>query len=333
MNRYLLLMLLSFLGNLLFGQKNIDSLTYEKAIDEFNFDNTLVLIGEAHEVEGTYGLETFILSDLLSKGYEHIIYEGGVSEAILLNEYLETGNEAVLDYTRARGKHYRNYMKSLFNLKLKFPSFTITGVDFERAVCLEKVFSNWFVNYNDNNEMLLDLIQITGKTKPKKVKEIILRVRASWNENVEIYREVLGSNLKLFRAIIFNPVFQADFGMSSKKRDEAIHNHLKAFDQLYLSKSVVIFGSNHFTNPDYFWSAYAPSLKDKLNCVLILLAYQNCNNLMKNGKKYSSVEPLSNFFLSNYKVETAIRFEVVKDSEISPLDTNNKFIIAKLINQ
>lgn len=204
----------------------------------------MIVIGEAHEVEGTYGLEVFIIEDMMTKGYQYILYEGGISEVLLLNEYLSTGNEEVLDYTRARGVHYGNYMKSIYTLKKKYPKLTIKGVDFERAVCLGKVFSQWFSDIDDDS-IVAELINIYGKTKPKKVKEIILNVREDLLVNELPYRELLGSNFDLLRDIILNPVFQADFGLSSKKRDEAIKNPLQSLDLaiLFLVATILPIGT------------------------------------------------------------------------------------------
>lgn len=66
---------------------------------------------------------------------------------------------------------------------------------------------------------------------------------------------------------------------------------------------------------------------------MILMAYKDCGNLMRKGKLYSSVEPLSKYLANSENDLSRIKFSIQNDQEISPIDPASRFIIAELIKQ
>lgn len=330
--KYLLLFLLFSIN--LISQTNLDDSGFKAAINNIEAEGSFVLIGEAHEVAGTYETEAFIIQDLSKKGYNTFFYEGGNSEAFILNEYLETGDESVLNFTRAGGGNYKKFIKALKVVKESNPDFNIVGLDFERSICLEYVFKKWFANIQNPklDPILKKLKKIKKKTSPKKVKEIILEVKSEFHLYEKELNAVLKEHTASLKAIIFNPVFQADFGLSSKKRDEAILENLLHKDIAQLKKSILIFGSNHFTNQKHFWPKFQEATKEKLDCLLILFAYKDCENYMRK-KKYSSEKPLINYIQMDEAKTSKVSFHLEEDKEMRIVEKNNKLLIAKLIKQ
>jgi len=316
------------------SQNNIDKFGFNRAVKDFQMKETLVILGEAHEVAGTYILESFIVEEFAKKGYTTLIIEGGNSEAIILNEYLRTGNESILEYTRARGGDYRRLLtkiKTLININL---NLEIIGVDFERARCLEYLFSIWFNNITNPKlkAVISSLQSINSKTSPKKIKKIILKVKKDYGKYEIAFKKELGKNSEQLFKIIHNPCFEADYGMSSRKRDKSILQNLMNINTEKLKKSILIFGSNHFTHKKHFWPAFANSKASEIECLLILFSYKNCTNFTQNNK-YNSTEPLSIYVENDDPEKCKISFELVKNTKLSLSEKENRMIIVKLINQ
>lgn len=333
MNKVTLLVLVVFLIQFkLSGQENTAPLLLPEVINSFNSDNSLIMIGEAHDVAGTYELELAIIAHFVRKGHRTILFEGGVSEAIILNEYLETGNEELLEFTRARGEYYRKFIKGI---KERNAEVRLQGVDFERSVCLEFVFNQWFAAIKQPalRELKNHLVKIKGRTSAKRVKEVLQEALPMYERSEEALRAELGqSRFALLGDILRNPVYQADFGLSSKKRDEAILENLLNLPIQTLEQSILIFGSNHFTEGKHFWKQFSAARAGAIDGILILFAYQNCTNYLRKGK-YTSVKPLADFLRPSEPEEPAIDFEVVSHEEFGRLNTKGKMVIAKLINQ
>ena len=99
------------------SQTNIDTLRFDKTLQEFDQNNSMIVIGESHGVAGTYELQNQIIKTFVKRGHSTIILEAGISEVTLLNEYLVTGNEEILEYTRASNKQYKElcFLSLLFH--------------------------------------------------------------------------------------------------------------------------------------------------------------------------------------------------------------------------
>lgn len=333
MKRLIGLFTFILIKGILIGQVKIDEKSFEKAIGNFEIENSLLIIGEAHEVKGTYTTELYLIKELIEKGKTTIILEGGKSEALIYNEYLETGNEDLLKLTRAGGENYRRLIKGI-ELLSKNKEIKFAGVDFERSICLEYVFNKWFTNI-ENQELLEiknELLSISHKTNPKKLKNRILKIRSTYYKYEKELTKELGEESKKLKAIIFNPVFQSDYGLSSKKRDEEITKNILAIEKEELEKSILIFGSNHFTDQNHFGYKIGEKLKGKIGSVNILFAYKNCTNYLKKNN-YTSEEPLYNYIKNELKEEPKISFKIENDKLIAPLDKENRFILAKILNQ
>ncbi len=310
------------------GQINIDTLSFINSFKAIHQANTLIAIGEGHQVKNTYQTEYFIISQVLPKGYQNILIEGGVSEAIILNEYLKTGDESLLFNTRARGEHYKKFIQSLYQLHQAQGPIHFIGVDFERSPCLAYLFQEWFQAIDDPSlsKPIKELRSIQESTSAKKMKKIILSVKDEYDTYEQAFQEALGPKAGLLKSILFNPVFYADFGVTSKKRDEGIAKNLLALDKSVLNQSILIFGSNHFTNSKYFWTAFKQEYPAQTT--LLTFAYKNCSNLIKD-KPYNSVSPLLQYVEKETTQDSLIQFELIENATFHQAPS----IIVQLLNQ
>ncbi len=143
-------------------------------------------------------------------------------------------------------KNYREYIKKVREISRSYKDIQIKGVDFERSVCLEQVFNKWFKDINNPNlkKPISELNKINEFTSAKKVKKILLTVRKDFHLYQADFEKVLKKDAALLKKIIFNPVFEADYGFSSEKRDENITKNLLKFSREELKESVLILLKN-----------------------------------------------------------------------------------------
>lgn len=330
-------------SQLLFGQINLDTSSFSNTLEHFNIKESFVLIGEAHEVKGCYSTELFIINRLLKQSKNTLIIEAGISEACILNEYLNTGDEELLNHTRARGEHYKKFIQGIYTLHQEHP-IKFIGVDFERSICVAYVLNYWFVNID--NEKLIPLkeklLSINENTNAKKLKQLFLEIQSNFGTyEIELQNE-LGKNAKHLKDIIFNPTFGADYNFSSTKRDQHICQNIISIEKEQLKKSILIFGSNHFTNEKHFGYELKDQLATEIDPLLILLAFKNCKNFLKK-KNYTSTEPLLSIMnnldhskdqeFDNLAGNAIINFSVAKDERVEPRSKMNTFIFTKIINQ
>lgn len=332
MKKWILLLVLSCFPSKSYSQNVIDTIEFSKVAKSIDLEQSLLVIGEAHEVKGTYQTELYLLEQFLQKSTKTIILEAGISEVEIFKEYFLTGDERLLENTRARSENYRRFIDGLKNLSEKY-KFDLLGVDFERSVCLEYVLKKWLLNIE--NEALDDLkntlLSINQTTSSKKVKKIFLRLRNEFNLYEYELQKELGENASKIKAIVFNPVFQADFGLSSKKRDEQILENLFSIPLENLENSVLIFGSNHFTNEKHFGSKFGNELHGELTCTYFMFAYKNCTNYLRKGF-YDSGKPLSNFMSYSDASGPNISFRLHSYKTIAPLAKDHQFVLVELSN-
>lgn len=335
MKRFVLLPFMTLLcfANKLTAQSTIDAQSFENATAKMELENSFVVIGEAHEVKGTNEAELFILEALYEKGYRTVLIEGGLSEALILNRYLASKDLSLLNNTRAKGANYRALINGISELD-KEGNMKFEGIDFERGICLQFMFDQWFGKLSSPalDDFVQPLIRIKPNTAPKKIKSILLDAKAKYNEYEAQLKTALGSEAAYLKRIIFNPVFQADFGVSTKKRDLSIAENLLR-NQASLENTVLITGSNHLTNKNNFWLTFEAERKENMNTRVFILAYKNCKNFMKKSEKYNSAKPLRGFLEASSASDSKIEFDLKKTAFLSPKNDPVDFILVKILNQ
>ena len=56
-----------------FAQTNLDTLSFSTILARDSAMNIPVLIGEAHEVKGTYEVEAYMIEELVKRGNTHLV--------------------------------------------------------------------------------------------------------------------------------------------------------------------------------------------------------------------------------------------------------------------
>lgn len=320
--------------SLSFAQTGIDTTSFYAVMETAGNFPQPVFIAEAHEVAGTYETEIFILEACLQKGNTNLILECGHAEAAILNEYLKTGEEGILYYTRARGAGYLEFMRSIRTLYLNNPALHIQGIDFERTACLHFLFQRWFSGIQDTpiDDVIQQLNSIDEHTSPKQVKKIFLNIRSNYSNYEVTFDSLLQENAAIFKQIIFNPVFLSDFTFSSKKRDFYILENFKQIPLQTLNSAVFIIGSNHFTNTKLFWHKYISGPDKIAKGTLFILAYNNCG-LLYGNKTFTSEKLLLELLPVNPDSIPVVRFTIAQSDKIPVLNDDGKFILVGLYNQ
>lgn len=330
-----LLIILSIIRcSLCYSQTGIDTTSFYAVMQTSGTFPQPIFIAEAHEIAGTYETELFIIETFLQKGNTNLILECGHAEAAILNEYLKTGEEEILYYTRARGAGYLEFMRSIRTLYLNNPALHIQGIDFERTACMHFLFQRWFSGIHNTkiDAVIQQLTAINENTNAKQVKKIFLDISSNYANYESTLDSLLHENASIFKQIIFNPVFLSDFTFSSKKRDFYILENIKQIPTQTLNSSVFIIGSNHFTNTKLFWHKYISGPDKITQGTLFMMAYENCG-LLYGNKTFTSEKLLLNLLPVNADSNPVVRFTVAQSEQIPVLNDNGKFILVGLYNQ
>ncbi len=319
------------LAQTLWAQTGLDTSSFHQAMKRTH--EGLIIIGEAHEVKSTYPTELLIIKELLKQNYQHILLEAGPSEVAILNRYLMSGDELLLDYTRARSEHYRAFIQGLKNLYDEKP-FTLKGIDFDRSSCASFVLQN-LLSYpfeNPVDSIKSDLLSITQETKPKEYKSIIESVKQKYPTYQPYVDSLLLDQASIIHEMVLNPVYMADYGISSQKRDAQIYESIAAIDSATLAKSILIIGSNHITNKQHWWSLVESDSTLASVAQLYLFSYKNCQNFIKR-KNYTSSKPLADYIKPHESEEAIVYFESRKNPLEEVPSKPNQITIISLINQ
>ena len=243
---WLLLLLNISAGN---AQINIDTASFYSIFRQLNFNSeNIVVIGEAHGIKNTLTTEFFMIKNLAEKGFKTIYIEGGESEAVIINMYLQTGDSPILKYTRARepSGSYRKFLQSIYQIDIENGyGLTFKGIDFERPTCVGYLFSKWFGNTKINNidfkkisDYLLSIDEQQGKKindidkKSLKLKVVLDGIKTSFFQYENMYKEILNDNYVIFLKILFNPIY-ADFRNKGEfaNRDPYFTNSILQIDK------------------------------------------------------------------------------------------------------
>ncbi len=335
--------LLTFHFTLGRAQNNLDTTSFNSVLEELPInDENIIIIGEAHDVKNTLATELFIIKNLTK--VTTIYIEGGKSEAELLNIFLKTGDTTILNYTRARKNNgdYRVFLESISALNNE-NKLTFRGFDFERPVCVGYLFSKWFFNVKINNlnldslsQYILSLEELEDKTledvwkKSWKLQIIFDDLKSSFEENEEVYGDILGTNLSVFEDIVFNPV-RANFNT----RDMNFTNTLLQYEKENgLSNSIIIVGSDHIVMKRSFIPLLLDKLPEKYTAFSFIFIYKNCENLDLEGiYKYNSKKQLLPFLRRQNENQPLIHFYFPQEQLIPTKNKKMKTVVTELYNQ
>lgn len=332
----LILTLTTLLSHSVKSQINIDSSSFNSSIKELHINNqTIIVLGETHSIKNTETTELFIIKNLVSKGFNKLYIEGGKSEAIILNMFLEMGDTNLLQHTRARVENddYKVFIQSLRHMK---NNITFKGFDFERPSCVAFLFSQWFKGVKINKidfDSLTTFIYSLDKPNSRNLKagnhlEVIFNsLKKSLTENELTYKNILLDNFGAFKSIIYNPV-----NPNMLTRDSNfIKSILNEEKENKLTNSIFIIGSNHLLFKNKFIPTLIDTLPEKYTLYSFVFIYKNCKSTDKTGK-FSSKKELLKYLTSKNKEESLIRF-TLPEAQLIPSIKKNTSIITELYNQ
>jgi len=312
--------------------------------NEYSF----VIIGEAHEVKNTHLPEFFIIEKLADMGYKDIYIEGGISEAAILNLYMQTGNPVLLHNTRAQdSSDYKELILRLYNLnKEKKTGIRFHGYDFERPPCINFLFDKWFAGIKTKNVILKKNIQqllAIGKMDEddKKTNKFIINVFDTVKSNFTVleneYKKILNNDFAVFKSIIFNPIRDHIFNSTRAKykRDKYITRvMLEKEKQSGLNKSILMIGSGHIIKKHTFTPRFLDKLNAEYRVTFFVNVYKNCDAMFfGRGKKYNSDKKLRKCIKGRKPSEPQITFSL-NDNKIIPASRKNiATVLVELYNQ
>jgi hypothetical protein len=331
------------------AQTNLDSASFISAYNHPGFgQNNLVVIAEVHVAQNTFETEYFIVNKLAEKGYKTIFIESGTSEALILNEFLSTGDTSLLKYTRAAESSgtYRKFVTSLFRLnKEKNYGLIFKGFDFERAEPVVYLFSKWFTgstiadkNFQEQIQLLLSIQKYmkTDMYGTTNLNEVFSKARKNFQKNEPYYRELLGNDLGNFKNILFNNVVASGLHRDEQMKDAIIK---KVTD---LNRSIIIVGKHHVTDgKNLFIPLLAKDLPEQYSMNCFVMIYKNClliNRLEKYKnheylEKYSSDKKYLKYLNKEQSTDPLIDFHLLNES-IIPTERKNVYtIVTGLYNQ
>ncbi len=335
-----------FCSLIVLGQINIDTAAFNRSVSEFNLtsNNSVVVLGEAHEVGNTLLTEYFIIEKLAAIGYKNIFIEGGNSEAEILNMYLRSGDSLLFNKTRARGSNgkYKEFISLLYKLN-KNTGFTFYGNDFERAPCIIFLFKKWFAEATLNNpeikpsiQMLLSIERRTEhfyelNDESKVIKSAFDSIKMNFNLLETEYKKILKENFPAFRSIIFNPSYYKND--ADKKRDDFMLSNMLQFEnKIGLTKAIVITGSGHIINRNSFIPLLMDKLNSKYDFSTFIAAYKNCMILTEKPFRFNSEKKLFKLIKSNQSTKPFITFSVINEKLIPAIKTK-PLILMEFYNQ
>jgi hypothetical protein len=336
---YLLVCLYTLSGN---AQPELDTVSFRSACKQLNPGlGNLVVIGETHEIRNTLSTEFFIIKQLAKEGYKTIFIEGGQSDAQILNSFLQTGDTALLKYTRAKEPTgtYKTFILSIYQLnKEQNYHLSFDAFDFERADRLHYLFTKWFdpsrvanTELKEQINQLLSIPDLPVKGLPvqsKRLQAVFEKVKKGFPKYEMQYREILGDDFEHFRSILYNPVF-SDFAKRDARMCMAILEKAKNRD---LSKSILIIGSQHVVEKDKVIPLLSALLPEKYSFTCFVFVYSNCQ-MMAGGKAINSKQSLLTCLGTREDQKPAIKFMKAAPKIIPTVHKNVSAIIVGFYNQ
>ena len=280
------------ISSALHAQLNLDTASFYTSIEKLDIDEkTIIAIGEAHNVKSTLPTQLFIINHLIEKGFRTLYIEGGQSEAIIINMYFETGNEALLQYTRARTSDsaYRKFLRSLYDINQKLSDkLTVKGFDIERPTCVGFLLSEWFkkatignIHMDSLSNYLLAKDNIPSTSvkevfkKSEQLQQVFDTLKKEVAQHKAMYKKVLGTRYEAFTGIIYSPVME-----KNQSRDASFTQYvLNDLNTNEVKNAIVIVGSNHLMYKYSFVPMLMNAAPEHYTINSFVFLYNNCKNL------------------------------------------------------
>ncbi len=333
---------LLILSNVYYTQTIINTLSFTNSINNIKFEQpNIVVLGDIHPLINMMETHFFIIKNLVQKGYKNIFIEGGESEAIHLNHFLNTGDTTNLKYTKVvggiMGRQYKVFLDSIYTLnKTNNYGLKFSAIDFEYANFFIPLFNKWFLGnttpiielQNQINKLLaIKNIDRNYIRSDKSVEKIFKDVIKTFPKYSADYKNLLGDNFIDFEKIIFNPIFT-----SESNRDEQMRQLICLKSKTEnINKSIIIIGNTHVIGKNRFIQLAANELKSSYNFICFTPIYAN-SHFFGSNKTYSYKKQQLKLINVVKSTLPSIVFKCTPDSLIKQDLKNYKRIIIEMNN-
>lgn len=296
---------------------NVDETKNNSELDSINEsikDKKIIFTNEMHGVEENAIIQTKMSQYLIDNwGLKNILVEAGYATGVILNEYIQTGDEELLEEYKnnnltsiANNTSYYDYLQSLYEKNKELPEenkIRLIGIDSIENVTCVKMFIDLLIKNNStlspeqvnalntfNDEIgeteILNSTQVYDVEENKKnVLNSVNKLESHIASNNSLYEANLGDSLFDLQVVLNNIKNDQDFGgkpLTTVYHDKEFYeirdnhtyeNYKMLDDKLNLDKSYMHFGGAH---------AY----QKEFNGVKFLASYLNDDEELK-GKIYS----------------------------------------------
>ncbi|MBU3219561.1 hypothetical protein [Clostridium algidicarnis] len=132
-------------------------------------NNDIFLSGEKHGSVKSIQMNLYLLKYFVEKeNIKYILYEGGYANAEYLNTYLDTGDEAIIEYLFYNSTNTLNYtmenydlLKEIYEYNLTLPKYKklkFVGIDLETPSVAIKYINSLIPDSMPNNEIVQEFI-------------------------------------------------------------------------------------------------------------------------------------------------------------------------------
>lgn len=261
-------------------------------------DQNIYWLGEQHGTIKNYEVAYKYLKHLVdSVGIDYILIENSYLTEILLNKYLKTGNEGVLDksISNYQNVYYanvelRNYLKKVYELNSSLPKnrqFTFVSIDIEQTFSASKEYVHQYMS-NAGVQHDFESTEEVQRLKEEK----------NWLEyygELEVYLDkhrIKNDSLRYMVANLEALLYTYKHGEEwDEIRDSLIYENFKARDdelEFAKKKSFAFWGNEHcYKSPNKKGTAWIASLIQKYRIDIkqssSAILYKDCRFMRSKG--------------------------------------------------
>lgn len=347
-------------------EKNSNIIKLGNNFSEKNFEllnecigkNDIFLAGESHAIKTNYDLKLSLLIYYnRAAGVNYLLVELGYGTSGLINRYLETGNEEILDYIykNIKGAYECNIESYDFWKKLRTYNLTLPpekrikaiGIDMERPMDISlKYLQSLIPDYNaptiitERDQSLKTSLNNVQNLEIDDVKKILESLRADIENNKNTYIQYLGINYFDFTYIIDN-ILNTIHGVADESKEFEIReqymfeNFVKIYNHFPKGKYFGQFGLEHVLQGEYesyigkferfakrLSNSNGSPVKDKVTS--IAYEYKDCYRMEGNRELPAECNFYDTDILDKYAKEELSIFKL--DGKHSPFKNRLVFI-------
>ncbi|KPU27706.1 hypothetical protein TR13x_04075 [Caloranaerobacter sp. TR13] len=233
---------------------------FDNDIDKYD----VFLAGESHAIAKNYDIQLALLKYFNQKAdVRYLLGEMGYSKSAFINEYMETGNEELLEliYRNLKGtaswnKESYEFWKKLRKYNMTLPEnkkIKVIGIDIEHQVKTALIYLYSIIPNREIPESIKPTIERFKNSKNNiknkdELRKLIHLLRDDMKNNEIIYKEYFGDKFFDFSIVVDNiensiNAYEADFDII---REQSIYDNFKrVYNQLPKGKYFGQWGLEH----------------------------------------------------------------------------------------